>query len=189
MADTTNVRRVADQLDGLIGGVQDSQLGLPTPCTEWDVRALLDHVTGGGLLFATCIRDGACSDEYLMKIMTEDQVGNDPVASFRAASSSFLSAADAADADRVVATPWGEMPVSVVLDIAVADLTIHSIDLALATGADLDELDLELLARADELAHQYFPSEGRPPVFGPPVEVTADRHPALQLAAFAGRTV
>jgi len=189
MADTTNVRRVADQLEGLIGGVQDSQLGLPTLCTEWDVRALLDHVTGGGLLFATCIRDGACSDEFLMTIMTEDQVGDDPEASFRAATSAFLAAAEGAEADTVVATPWGEMPVAVVLDIAVADLTIHSIDLALATGADLDDFDAELLATADALAHQYFPAEGRPPVFGPPVDVAADTHPALQLAAFAGRAV
>lgn len=189
MADTTNVNRVADQLGSLIGEVDDSQLGLPTPCKEWDVHALLNHVTGGGLIFAACIRDGACSDEYLMAITTEDQVGADPAASFRTAGEAFLAAAAEADPDRVVVTPWGEMPVAVVLDIAVADLTIHSIDLALAIGAELDDFDLELLATADALAHQMFPPEARPPVFDPPVASGADTHPALQLAAYAGRTV
>ena len=71
-------------------GVGDSQLGLPTPCTEWDVRAQIDHVTAVGLMFATCIQDGSCPDGYLVTLITEGQVGPDAVASFRAASVAIL---------------------------------------------------------------------------------------------------
>ena len=189
MADTTQARQVTDQLQGFIDQVQPSQMGSPTPCTEWDVRALLNHVTGGGIIFGACIRDGACPDDLLASVMTEDQVGDDPSASFQAAASSVLSAAEGADGDTVVTTPWGEMPVSIVLDIATADLTIHAIDLALATGADLSGFDPELLATADQLAHRYFPVDARGTNFGPPVEVAADADPALRLAAYAGRAV
>jgi uncharacterized protein (TIGR03086 family) len=189
MADTKTVRQVTDQLQGFVDQVQESQLGLPTPCTEWDVRALLNHVTGGGIIFAACIRDGACPDELLASVMTEDQVGAVPSASFRAAAAAVLSAAERADGDTVVTTPWGAMPVSTVLDIATADLTIHTIDLALATGADLGGFDPELLATADELAHRYFPAEGRGANFAAPVDVAGDADPTLRLAAYAGRTV
>lgn len=189
MADTATVQKVADQLQGLIDGLDESQMGAQTPCTEWDVHALLNHLIGGGTLFAACIRDGACPDDLLLALMTEDQVGDDPGASWRASAAAFLDAAGGADGDTVVSTPWGEMPVSIVVSIAAADLTIHSIDLAIATGADLDTLDAELLATADELAHQFFPPEGRAPgSFEAPVDTT-DTHPALQLAAFAGRSV
>ena len=124
-----------------------------------------------------------------MALGTEDQVGDDPGASFRAAGSAFLSAAEGADGDKVVVTPWGEMPVSVVMDIAAADLTIHTIDLALATDGDLDWFDPELLATADELAHKYFPADGRSTAFAAPVDVAAGANPALRLAGFAGRSV
>lgn len=30
-----------------LGGVRPDQLALPTPCSEWDGRALVDHLTGG----------------------------------------------------------------------------------------------------------------------------------------------
>lgn len=189
MADTTIVGRVTDQLQAYVDGVQESELGSPTPCAEWDVRALLNHVTGGGLIFATCLRDGSCPPDVAVALTTEDQVGDDPSASWRASASAFLAAAEAADGDRVVSTPWGEMPVSVVVDIATADLTIHTIDLAVATGQDLGGLDPELLAAADELSHRYFPPGARGEAFAPPVDVDADADPALRLAAFAGRSV
>jgi uncharacterized protein (TIGR03086 family) len=189
MAETATVQQVADQLQGFIDRVPESQLGSSTPCTEWNVRELLNHVTGGGILFAACLRHGSCPDDLLTALMTEDQVGADPSASFRAAASDFLDAAEGADPDKVVTTPWGEMPVAVVLDIATADLSIHTIDLAVATGADLDDLDPQLLATADELAHKYFPPDARGTNFGPPVDVDANVAPALRLAAYAGRSV
>ena len=189
MAETATVERVAAQLQGFVDQVQDSELGSPTPCTDWDVRALLNHVTGGGILFGACIREGACPDDLLTALMTEDQVGDDPSASFRASAQTFLDAAAGADPDRVVTTPWGEMPVSLVMDIAAADLTIHTVDLAVAIDADLDGFDGELLATADGLAHKYFPADGRGAEFAAPTTASADAHPAIQLAAFAGRAV
>ena len=40
-------RRAVAQTGTAVAAVSPSQLGLPTPCTEYDVRALLSHIIGG----------------------------------------------------------------------------------------------------------------------------------------------
>ena len=39
--------RALDQAGQIVAGVSPDQFGLPTPCSEWDVRTLLEHVVGG----------------------------------------------------------------------------------------------------------------------------------------------
>src|SRR5712691_5617231 len=39
--------RAADGAAAMAGKVSDVQRGTPTPCTEWDVAALLEHMVGG----------------------------------------------------------------------------------------------------------------------------------------------
>ena len=41
------LQRVVDQTTLLFDNVGDDQLGDPTPCTEWTIRDLMNHVTGG----------------------------------------------------------------------------------------------------------------------------------------------
>src|SRR5690242_1159986 len=40
-------RRARAQTAGIIASVRPEQLGLPTPCAEYDVRALMNHIVGG----------------------------------------------------------------------------------------------------------------------------------------------
>jgi hypothetical protein len=41
----------------VIDGVQPAELDLPTPCGEYDVRRLLEHLIGWQLVFAACAID------------------------------------------------------------------------------------------------------------------------------------
>ncbi len=45
----------------VIAGVDVNQLALPTPCSEWDVRATLDHLIGATWMF-TLVNQGDLSE-------------------------------------------------------------------------------------------------------------------------------
>ena len=40
-------QRAMAQTEAVVAAVQPAQLAQPTPCTEYDVRALLSHIVGG----------------------------------------------------------------------------------------------------------------------------------------------
>jgi len=45
-----------DETARLVDGVRPDQMGLPTPCSDWDVRALLAHLVGGNARYAALAR-------------------------------------------------------------------------------------------------------------------------------------
>jgi uncharacterized protein (TIGR03086 family) len=173
----------------VVDGIEPSQLDNPSPCEAWSVRDVLNHITGGAEMFAICVRDGQISDEKLGQIMTGDNLGDD----FK---SSFRHAADAAEAsfqipgamDRIVTLPFGEMPASIALNIAVFDLSAHAWDLAKATGQSTS-LDPDVVEIAYQVAQVMLTDEMRASgLFGPAVPVDDGAPVADRLAALAGRT-
>src|SRR5205814_2017614 len=50
----TTINRVLDRTEVIVDKVEPSQLGNSTLCTEWSVRDIINHVTGGGTMFAEC---------------------------------------------------------------------------------------------------------------------------------------
>jgi len=173
----------------IVKGTEGGLSGAPTPCADWDVRDLLNHIIG-----TLWLADGLFADReprYMMVpggLPSTDLVGDDPVAAYAEASSAALAAAGAGDnLTRVHVTPLGEMPGPVLAGFTTLDILMHGWDLSKATGQPAD-LDGRLAAHALRFAEQTLATpESRGSRIAPPVAIDADASVTMRLAAFLGR--
>jgi len=173
----------------IVKGAQDSHAGAPTPCADWDVRALLNHVIG-----TLWLADGLLADHeprYPMApggLPPADIVGTDPAAAYAEAAAAALAAAASGDArTRAHLTPLGEMPGPALAGFTTLDIAVHGWDLATATGQPAD-LDGRLAAHVLAFAEQTLATpESRAAGIGPAIAIAADAPVTQRLAAFLGR--
>jgi uncharacterized protein (TIGR03086 family) len=181
------MKRVVAQTGTVVDGIGPDQLAGPTPCAEWSVRDVINHITGGAMMFAECVDQGSVPDDRLGQLMAGDNLGDDYKGAFHAAADRAVTSFDAPGAlDKMVKLPFGEMPAGIALNIAVFDVTTHACDLARATGQSVD--DQELLETALAVGQQMIGPEMRQPgVFGPEQPAPEGASAADRLLAFAGR--
>jgi uncharacterized protein (TIGR03086 family) len=181
--------RVVNELRKVVDGVQPDQMSAPTPCSEWDVRAVLNHVTGGSLMFAECVENGSIPDEEFSRLVSTDLVGDQPSQVFGSAADRALAAFGQPGAmDKVVTLPFGTMPAGVAANIAIFDLTVHALDLAQATGQST-ALDPEVLQAGWEAAQAMLNPELRAAgLFGEPRPCAEDAPLVDRLMAYTGRS-
>lgn len=175
-----DLARVLDETDRMVAAIAADQWDAATPCTEWTVRALVDHMVGGNLLFAAALR----GDEP----RAVDR-GN-MVRAFRAAAADVVAGFRLPGVlERTVTVPFGEVPGALALNLRTTEIIVHGWDLARAIDATPD-FPAELVERQldfTRVAVAQVPPDRAP--FGPPQPV-ADDAPALdQLVALLGRTV
>jgi uncharacterized protein (TIGR03086 family) len=116
----------------------------PTPCTDWDVRALVNHVVGEDRWTKPLV-DGRTIAE-VGDALDGDLLGEDPTSSAMAAADEALTAvAERLPAGGKVHLSYGEEGIEEYLSQLVADHLIHGWDLAAATGQARD-LDPELVS-------------------------------------------
>lgn len=172
--------RALDQATRVVGGVRPEQMGLPTPCEEWDVRQLLAHM-GGGLrrTIATVSGDSAAS------AAAEDVMDG---AAFGATARALLAAWRRPGAlERTYHLPFGEVPGPGYVGFGAMETVIHSWDLAKATG-QLGALDPQLAEVTLGMVKQRIPAErGSGVPFNPPISVPEDAPAYDRLAAYLGR--
>ncbi len=182
--------RVVNELRRVVAGIKPEQMSAPTPCSAWDVRGVVNHVTGGSMMFAECVENGAISDEEFGRLMSTDLVGDQPSAVFGAAADRAVAAFGQPGAlERMVTLPFGTMPAGVAANIAVFDLTVHALDLAHATGQS-QALDPDVLHAGWEAAQAMLSPELRAAGMFAEAQPCADDAPLAQrLMAYAGRSI
>ena len=166
--------------------IQPGQLDAPTPCASWDVRSLINHVTGSARWWAGTITGAADP-------AAADYAAGDYAAAYQESIQIALAAFGADGVlDRTVRLPFGELPGAVVLGMAATEQFTHGWDLAWATGqpTDLDpDLAAELLGQARLAITDAYRGPDGEALFGPVRQAPAGASPADQLAAFLGRAV
>lgn len=164
----------------VVRGVDDRQLGERTPCTEYDVRDLLNHlfhvVVGFRALAAKKEADFSHTPDYL----EGDWRGR------FAAETGLLVEAWAAPGAEEGTTGTMNLPARTVGSMVLLDLTVHVWDLARATGQGFtpDEAGVSALGA---LVAEVGPTARRMKVFADPCPVPGGATPFEELLASTGR--
>jgi uncharacterized protein (TIGR03086 family) len=174
-------------LDARISLIGDDQWSSPTPCRDWDVRALVAHVVGEVHWVPYLLDGGAVADAG--DRFSGDPLGDDAKTAWKEGSRVALDALHAEGAlDHTVLLSYGETSARDYIWQMTVDATVHSWDLARGIGAD-DQLDPELVRRIHHETEKDTESLAASGLFDPPVSVAG--HADLQtrmLALFGRRT-
>src|SRR4051794_28626602 len=172
----------------LVAAVRPEQWAWPTPCPEWDVRQLVDHLVSGQQLFARVLR-GVPFEEALPAVRAvPDRLGNDVGAAYDRSGRELVAAfAGPGVLERTVRVPFGTVPGAVALHLRITESLVHGWDLATALGVPFDPpaalVEPELAFGAPLLAQ--VPPERR--VFAPSRSAAEGARPIERVVALLGR--
>lgn len=137
-----------------LAAVRADQWTWPTPCSEWNVRQLVCHMTRGNLMYIDLVGGG--TSEQFLRLRDVDALGGDPLESYRHSVRDCAAAFSQPTAlDRILNYPLGSVPGRQSLAVRTMDTVIHTWDLARAIGAD-EQLDLGLVNWIDDHLAEIF---------------------------------
>jgi len=174
------IGRFADRVER----IPDDGWSAPTPCREWDVRALVNHVCSEQL-WAPHLVDGETIEQVGGRY-DGDVLGDDPRATVRAATQASAAAFERAELDAPVHLSFGDVPCAVYLDQMLTDAEVHRWDLARALGepAVLDPETASYLLPGVREQEALLRGSG---LFGERVEVGPDASDGEDLLGLLGR--
>ena len=177
--------RATAHFGDLVHQIKDDQWGAPTPCADWDVRALVNHLVYEAR-WAPPLLEGQSLEQVGSKF-DGDLLGADPQSSYDDAIGDVRATLNNPVAIKdTVQLSYGETPAHEYLAQMTCDFVVHSWDLARGIGAD-DTLDPELVQWVDDIARPQAAMLAASGMFDPPVDVPADADPQTRLLALFGR--
>jgi uncharacterized protein (TIGR03086 family) len=168
---------------GSLALVTSDQLAAPTPCSAWNLGALLAHMddalaalTEVAELGRVAAPGGACPADAPVPV----------VAALRARACGLLGAWSTPGRPATTQVADRRAPSPLLALAGALEVTVHGWDVARACAADRplpDPLALELLP----VARLLVGTADRPDRFAPPVPVPAGAAPGMRLLGFLGR--
>jgi uncharacterized protein (TIGR03086 family) len=188
MTGSENLNRYVEAIDffgARVHTVRDDQWRASTPCTEWTVRDLVNHLTVEQLWVRPML-DGMTVQE-VGDIFDGDQLADDPVGAWERASAAAVEALREPGAmKRTVHLSYGDTPASAYCAQMTTDATVHAWDLSRAIGADEDLPD-ELATAALHEVEPYANGLHKSGMFAPPIEPSAGADDQTRLLSLLGR--
>lgn len=172
--------RAIEQCGAIVSRVRPEQAGQPTPCSEWDVRQLVNHTVHDVQSFTAALtgQERAAPEA--------DLIGNDWSAAYRSAADALLVAWRKRGVEGTVQGRIGEFAATWAVGQHTAALAVHGWDIATGTGQSTD-LDPELGRVALDWARENLKPQFRGTAFGPEIEVPDNAAVYERLAGFFGR--
>jgi len=151
-----------------------SKLDARTPCDQWDVRTLLNHMleTQQYFLGAAQGKEVSPPGQHPPELLSAD-----PLSDFERGRAEMLSTYGAPGVIEKTGPSLG---------IAFSDQLLHGWDLATATGQDAT-MPEGLPEAAYDMIHGRFTDDQRKGVFKPEIKVPDDAPPQDKLLAYTGR--
>jgi len=183
---TTEIyRRAVEEFGRRVEAVGADQWSNATPCTEWTVRDLVNHVVSEDKWVVPLL--AGQSLEEVGDRFDGDLLGDDPQGSWKQTRSDALDATSDDDvARRTVSLSRGPTSADVYLQEVAADNVIHGWDLAKGSGGDA-AIDPELA----EFAYEFYKPQAelwrRFGAFGAEVRVPMDADRQTKLLGMVGR--
>jgi uncharacterized protein (TIGR03086 family) len=190
---TTSIEKTAGLLDAVladlapvVGGITKEQLHDPTPCSQYDVEQLRDHVLGWLTNFASGFADPA--GQAPRASIDGYQAPDDAAAEVRAAADSLIRAIRGGAASRPLRLGDSAMPGDMALGMILWEYQVHGWDLARATGQRWSPPAAaaeESLNFAPAMLTDDYQGDGKP--FAKPVSVPDQAPPLDRLLGLSGR--
>jgi uncharacterized protein (TIGR03086 family) len=177
---------VLAELEPVIGGITSDQLHDPTPCTDYDVEQLRQHVMSWLVTFAAGFADpdGKAPSDGIDAY----RVSADPAAEVRGAAATMAGALRAGAASRPMHLGESAMPGELALGMILWEYQMHGWDLARATGQPWSPPEAaaqESLGFAPNMLSPEYQGEGK--AFAPAVSVPGTAPAFDRLLGLSGR--
>lgn len=185
MEPTDQLAQILPALTDLAEGIRPEQLGDPTPCSDFTVQDILDHILVLGGSFAHQYRG-----EPVPPIDPSPRNGQVPAARVRDTLTGLLDAIRSPGAlDRTISAPVGEVPGETFARLLAFDGLIHGWDLATATGQPY-EVPEAVVADVDDFVRVALTDDLRDgDTFKDATTAPEEASRLEQLVAFSGRTL
>lgn len=181
----TALTQACSSTGSILDTVTPEQLALPTPCSDWRVHELINHIVGATRYFADLAEWGSSPEGQEWPVYAE----GDFATSFGKQARRAIAAFSAAGAmERMMVTPGGPMPGGQCIQVATGEIFVHGWDLARATGQAMpDEGVAEALLASEWMSLcDRVRNDGTAP-FAAVIDVGGEAPAADRLAGFLGR--
>ena len=133
--DLALLARISSDFENLCLSIHDQEWSVPTPCTDWDLDQLVDHVTGGNR-FTIRILAGESADAAMAETVKSFNERHEPrAAAIESIRAQLLAFGEPGLLDRMCHHVVGELTGREVLRIRLHELIIHTWDIGEAVNS------------------------------------------------------